>query len=178
MSLSKEKAQQIYLEHSTYIYRVALLITKSAANAEDIVQDAFIQFFQKYDTFDESKPIKPWIYKIALNTARKLLRKQRRLTLWRIPLEQQAISLENIVLANEGKFELWEKINKLGLKYREMIVLHYYMSFKLPEISEILGIPLGTCKSRLHHALKKLRILLPEEQQFQYPLEEIGGRRV
>jgi RNA polymerase sigma-70 factor, ECF subfamily len=178
LSLPREEAQQIYLEHSPYVYRVALFITKSAANAEDIVQDTFIQFFQKYDAFDASKPIKPWIYKIALNTARKMLRRQRRLTFWKTLPEQLSASVENVVLTNEGKHELWDKVNKLGIKYREMIVLHFYLSFKLSEISEILEIPLGTCKSRLHHALKKLRVSFPENHQVQYPLEEIGGRHL
>jgi hypothetical protein len=57
LSLTKEEARQIYQEHSPYVFRVALFITKSEASAEDIVQDTFMQIFKKYDTFDKSKSL-------------------------------------------------------------------------------------------------------------------------
>ncbi len=64
--------------------------------------------------------------------------------------------MEDKILKNEAAEELWTVINKLTLKSREIIVLHYYSGLKLQEISTILGIPLGTCKSRLNTALTSL----------------------
>jgi hypothetical protein len=59
--ISKEKAEMIFKEHSNYIYRVALFLSKSKELADDITQETFIQVFRKYYTFDSSKPIQPWI---------------------------------------------------------------------------------------------------------------------
>jgi RNA polymerase sigma-70 factor (ECF subfamily) len=75
--LSKEKAETIFKEHSNYIYRVALFLTQSKELADDITQETFIQVFRKYYTFDSSKPIQPWIYKVTLNITRNMLRKQK-----------------------------------------------------------------------------------------------------
>ncbi|WP_042161082.1 RNA polymerase sigma factor [Paenibacillus gorillae] len=178
MHLTKEEARQIYEEHSPNVYRVALFMTKSAANSEDIVQETFMIVFQKFDTYDAARPIKPWIYKIALNEVRKHLNKQRRQLFRKWPTEQTVVSAENDVLQEEGNHELWNEVSKLGMKYKEVIVLHFYLDFKLSEIAAMLGIPLGTCKSRLFYALRKLKVALPKNEGLQISLDKNGGRYI
>lgn len=70
----------------------------------------------------------------------------------------------NTVFKDEEEKELWEAINDLSLKNREVLVLHYFSDMKLDEISESLGIPLGTCKSRLNSALDALRRRFPKNE--------------
>lgn len=161
--ISKEKAEAIFREHSAYVYRVALFLTKSKALADDITQETFLQVFRKFSRFDDSKPIQPWIYRITLNTTRNMLRKQRWLYfVGEVPETTDLKSMENTFIKSEEARELWKEINKLALKSREVIVLHFYCGMKLKEAAEIIGIPLGTCKSRLNQGLKTLRKNLPE----------------
>lgn len=160
--ISKEKAEMIFKEHSNYIYRVALFLTKSKELADDITQETFIQVFRKYYTFDSSKPIQPWIYKVTLNITRNVLRKQKWLKfIGKLPEKSSLNLVENTVLKTEEENELWREIIKLNFKSREMVILHFYSGMKLKEISDSLGIPIGTCKSRLNTALNTLRKQIP-----------------
>lgn len=161
--ISKEKAEAVFQEYSTYVYRVALFLTKSKMLADDITQEAFMQIFRTYDKFDDDKPIKPWIYKITLNTTRNILRKQRWLHfVGDTPEIMDMESIESAYIKGEEAGKLWEEINKLTLKSREVIILHFYCGMKLKEIAEIIDVPLGTCKSRLNQGLNALRKNLPE----------------
>lgn len=145
--ITQEQAESIFSEYSSAIYRTALFMCKSKSLADDITQETFIKVFEKFNTYDQSRPLAPWIYKIALNITRNTLRKQRWLSfLFEIPDKESSYSIESKVLKNELDREIWNEINRLTLNSREIIVLHYYLGFKLNEISSILEIPQGTCK--------------------------------
>lgn len=162
--ISKEKAETLFSEHSAYIYRTALFLTKEKAAAEDITQEVFLQLFRKYHLLDASRPIKPWIYKITLNITRNMLRKRKWCNLFgETPDKRLGEWVEDQVIRSEEEEALWREINQLPLKSREVIILHFYSGLKLREISDVLNIPLGTCKSRLNQALNTLRKRLPED---------------
>lgn len=137
------------------------------------MQDTFIKIYKKYHQYDMSKPIEPWIYRITVNTARNMLRKQKWLSFFRdIPQQECNEFVESAFLFEEEKKELWQAINKLSGKSREVIVLHFYLGMKLNEVAEILNIPLGTCKSRLNSALNSLRKYYEKEISSEF----IGGQ--
>lgn len=161
--ISREQAEELFHSYSSYVYQTALYITKSKVLADDITQETFIRVFDKYHTYDPTKPIKPWIYKIVLNIARNMLRKQKWLTFIGVAPEQAGSNTtEQFVLQDERNQELWRDIDSLSVKSREVVVLHFFSGLKLHEAAEVLGIPIGTCKSRLNTALKQLRKQLPE----------------
>jgi RNA polymerase sigma factor (sigma-70 family) len=173
IELTREKAEIIFNEHSNYIYRIALYLTKSKSIADDITQETFIQVFKKFNTFDSTKPLKPWLYKVALNITRNILRKQKWLKYTdELPEINCFKSVEDSVLKSEEREELWRQINHLSIKSREVLVLHFYSGLKLQETSEVLGIPLGTCKSRLNYALNTLRKQIPQNE---FSLLDGGG---
>ncbi len=156
--LTKEKAEMIFNEHSNYVYRIALFLTKSEDIADDVTQETFIQAFQKFDSYDTARPLQPWLYKIALNITRNINRKQKWLKFTdELPEVSCFESVESSVLKNEEKIQLWRQIDILSVKCKEVLVLHFYLGLKLQEVSEILSIPLGTCKSILNYALNALR---------------------
>lgn len=162
--ITKEQAEAIYEEYSAYVFKTALFLTKSRTIADDVTQETFIQIFRKYYTFDLTKPIKPWIYKITLNITRNMLRRHKWLHLFGDMTETVDLyNVEDSVLKGEEEREILSEINKLPQKSKEIIVLHYYAELKLNEIVEVLNIPLGTCKSRLNTALTILRRNLPED---------------
>lgn len=75
--LTEEEARAIYKEHSPYVYGIALMMTRSAPMADDIMQDTFLRAFQKYHTYDSARPLRPWLYRITVNLIKSLKRKQR-----------------------------------------------------------------------------------------------------
>jgi RNA polymerase sigma factor (sigma-70 family) len=165
--IEKEVAHQLYKQHATYVFRTALFLTKSKTLAEDITQETFIQIFKKYHTYNQSKPIKPWIYTITLNITRNMLRKKKWLLFGNLLnqyVKEANETTETTILKNEEEKELWYKIDRLPKKSKEVIVLHYYVGLKITEVSEVIKIPLGTCKSRLNTALTILRKELPKNK--------------
>lgn len=157
-NVTQKCAEQLYSEYSSFVYRIALFLTKSKSLAEDVTQETFIQVFKKYHMYDLNRSIEPWIYKITINTCRNMYRKSKWLSFIGHPLEQESNDLiEEAFFKEQEKLELLQKINKLSQKSREVIVLHFYLDMKLSEVSKVLNIPLGTCKSRLNTALTSLR---------------------
>ncbi|GAA4837173.1 sigma-70 family RNA polymerase sigma factor [Paenibacillus vulneris] len=157
-SISEEQSRAIFEEHAPYVYGIALMITKSAMLADDITQETFLRAFNKYHLYNPDKPLRPWLYRITINLVRSTLRKQRWLTFFgQVPVEASGGSVESIVLKNESERELWQLVNRLSPKRREVLILVYYAGLPLHEAAALLDIRLGTCKSRLHAALQQLR---------------------
>lgn len=143
--------------------------------AEDTFQTTFMTVYQKAETFEEGKRFKPWLYAIATNQAIDASRKRKR---------RQTISLENewgsgessakagslrdvlesngekpdsLAMMDEKKVQVRKAIDTLPENLRQVLLLAYFHEFKYQEISEVLEIPLGTVKSRLHAALEKFQ---------------------
>lgn len=176
-NITREEARCLYEENIAYIYKASLFLTKSKVMAEDISQEVFLKAFEKYGTFDQSKPIKPWLYQIMLNMVRTQCKKKKRYIFWN-EVEDEVISddvlIEHEILRNEEDRELWLKINQLSIKLREVIVLHFYLGMKLEEVAKVLNIPVGTCKSRLNAALNKLR----KDKEIQNITYVVGGNEI
>ncbi|MGD8191345.1 RNA polymerase sigma factor [Brevibacillus ginsengisoli] len=158
MLISKVKAQELFEMYSPFVFRMAYLITRSKTLADDAVQETFLRIYQKYDLFDQTKPIQPWISAITVNVTRNLLRKNK----WQVltdffPSIRARDSVEDSYIQNETQQALWKLIQVLPVKSKEILVLRYYAELQLAEIATILQIPIGTCKSRLNCALKHLR---------------------
>ncbi|OKP92412.1 RNA polymerase sigma factor [Paenibacillus sp. P32E] len=166
--ISEERAREMFKEHSSYIYGVALMITNHRVLADDITQETFLRAFAKFNLYDDTKALRPWLYRITVNTARNMLRKKSRKQLFTgIPEVDAEDSAELMAIQSENKQLLWLAVSRLSLKQREVVTLHYYVGLPLPETALALSVPLGTCKSRLHAALKKLRQYYEKEPELQ-----------
>jgi RNA polymerase sigma-70 factor (ECF subfamily) len=139
------------------------------AAAEDIFQETFLQVHQSADQFDPQRRFRPWLFTIAANKARDLMRSQARRPT--NPLQAtispnddesgQFIDLMQSADAMPGEAMEREELQKIvqntveGMPehLREILLLSYFHQFPYKEISDILGIPLGTVKSRLHAAV-------------------------
>ncbi|WP_231938143.1 RNA polymerase sigma factor [[Bacillus] enclensis] len=163
MFIDEAKAEMIFNEYRQYIFRTALLLTKSRSLADDITQETFIILLSKYDTYDPERPIKPWIYTITMNVAKTILKKQKILKYFSYFSDESSHdrvdSVEEHFLKSDDIQEIWKIVNSLSWKSKEVIILHFYSGLTLKECSHVLGIPLGTAKSRLHTALQQLRRL-------------------
>lgn len=157
-AISKEEAEEMFNQYKMYIYQSALFLTHSHELADDVTQEVFIKAIVYYHTYDASRPIKAWLYKIMMNVSRTMMKKQKSY----IPLESivevgSDVCVESNVLIDERNKEILQAIDKLGDKIKEVLYMHYYLEMKLEDVADILDIPVGTCKSRLHTGLRRLR---------------------
>jgi RNA polymerase sigma factor (sigma-70 family) len=173
--LTEGDARLLFEEHRDYVLKIAYLLSKSQTMADDILQETFVQVFRKYDTYDSSKPFEPWLYRLTVNIAKNILRKQRWLFFTaetKEQVDQNEPTPTERLLQDEMTQAMKSEIQKLSFNSREIIILHFYTGLTLNEISETLGIPVGTCKSRLNTALNKLRKQLKGNDFFKF---ETGG---
>jgi RNA polymerase sigma-70 factor (ECF subfamily) len=136
---------------------------------DDVFQETFLQLFTSQESFDRSRPLRPWLYTIAANKAKDALRKMQRTAA--IPIgtmtESEDMSFGDMlnVLGSEEErpFEDLEKdetaanvrgvIANMPDNLREILILAYFNKFSYKQLSDILSIPIGTVKSRLHTAV-------------------------
>jgi RNA polymerase sigma-70 factor (ECF subfamily) len=140
--------------------------------AEDVFQNTFLQVHTKRGLYEDGRPVRPWLYAIATHQAVDALRKVGRHPT--ISLDQRVEGSETepgslidlltsdvpgpLSQMQEDERREWVKsaISRLPDTLRQTLILAYYQDLKYREIAEILKIPVGTVKSRLHAALSKL----------------------
>ncbi len=138
------------------------------AAAEDLFQETFLQIHLSADTFDASRRFRPWLFTIAANKGRDLLRKKKRRRTVELsaPLRgsdrgtSMVDLLEVDIPAPDERLDADEQdrlvqlaLDELGAPLREVLVLGYFQRLSYARIAEDLGIPLGTVKSRMHAAV-------------------------
>ena len=139
------------------LYRVAWSYMGNNADVEDAVQDALIRAWEKRDTLRDLKQFRPWMARILTNRCRDMLRKRKRWSFY--PLEEDTSQVE----MPEIETPILEAIKKLKPEQRLVMTLYYVDGYSIQEITEALGIPSGTVKTRMRNARKHLsRILLVE----------------
>jgi len=150
-------------EHQTIAFRTAYLLTGSAADAEDAVQEAFVKAYRALGRFRQGAPFRPWLLSIVANEARNRRRsagRRERLALRAAedPLSGGAVpSPEAALLDAEQREELLAAVNDLREDDRLVIACRYFMGLSEEETAEALGWRRGTVKSRTSRALERLR---------------------
>jgi RNA polymerase sigma-70 factor, ECF subfamily len=136
-------------------YRLAYSYVKNVDDALDIVQESILKAFSYIDSLKSSDLIKPWFYRIIINTSLDFLRKKKGV----VVVDEETISLYDSGVTDKYEdMDLKEAIEELPDKYRNVIVLRYFEDLKLEEIAEILEEKVSTIKTRLYTALEKLHI--------------------
>ncbi len=142
--------------------RVAFLITQDAHLADDIMQDAFLQFYRRIAQYDERRPFAPYFIRIVVNLAIQAARQQQRLVSLTIEVEDTTMlsTPESEAEAAELRKIIGVALKALSAEQRAVIVMRYYLEFSEREMAEHLNCPPGTISWRLHAARKRLRGLL------------------
>ncbi len=153
----------LYDRHRRLVYRTALVITNDAEAAADLLQDVFLRLYRFAANIDPLRPLEPWLYRMTANLAYDWVKRRSR---WPRPLEDLIDLIAGAARNNPSdvveKNDEWQRVQRavsaLPLNQRIVVVLYYLNDLSLQEISDILTIPVGTVKSRLHYgrlALKK-----------------------
>ena len=151
------------------VFQICFRMLGNRHEAEDISQEAFIRAYVNIHTFNQKRKFSTWLYRIATNLCIDRIRKKK-------PdyyLDAEVKGTEGLTMysqvAAEGQLpeeeveemelqnEIQRQIMKLPDKYRSVIVLKYIEELPLQEISEILDLPLGTVKTRIHRGREALR---------------------
>lgn len=151
-------------EHQQALYRLAYLMLGDASDAEDIAQEAFVRAFRALDTFDETRPVRPWLLSIAANLARNRRRSIGRYlqALTRaVRREPEPVTMIGERSAQHWEADtLWQAVRRLPAPDQEIIYLRFFLDLSEAESAITLEIAQGTVKSRLHRALARLRAIV------------------
>ncbi len=137
----------------------------SEEESMDVIQDVWLRVIQKFRQLRKPAAFPAWLFKIARNIVISRFKKNLQFetvcsdnNLNCIPQEQDDAQLSGFT-----SWEIHESLDKLKVIHRECLVLHFIEGFSLCEVSIILGIPIGTVKSRLYYAKRALQCLLKVE---------------
>jgi RNA polymerase sigma-70 factor (ECF subfamily) len=158
--------EELYKRYGSRLYTVAYRITGSAADAEDLVQDMFLQVFRRLESFRGEAALGTWLHRLAINTCLDFVRsKQGR----RQRVTDAADDLDALESPAAGpwraeaaldRMDLERAIAQLPPSYRRAFLLHDVEGLEHHEIGAALGIAEGTSKSLLFKARMRLRSLL------------------
>lgn len=136
---------------------------------EDVFQETFLQLYTSQDSFDISRPLRPWLFTIAANKAKDALRKMQRQSTMSMGTLADAgdVSIDEVVnilksyettpdqeaSKDETAQRVRQVIAEMPENLRGILILAYFEQFSYKHMAEILSIPIGTVKSRLHTAV-------------------------
>jgi RNA polymerase sigma-70 factor (ECF subfamily) len=163
---------ELVSRYQTRLYNAIMRVLGHAEDAADVVQDSFLNAFQSLSSFKGDAEFFTWLYRIAFNSAMSHKRRKR-----------ATVSLDTV--QEEGKFdpedptdyikpgsalarleeedELHKAMSRLSVEHKEVLVLKDIEGMRYEEIADILGVPIGTIRSRLHRARIELHSLLTSE---------------
>jgi RNA polymerase sigma-70 factor (ECF subfamily) len=136
---------------------------------EDVFQETFLQLFTSRDSFDTERPLRPWLFTIAANKAKDALRKQQRTAAATIGTiaDAQEMSFDDVLdtltsddtmpyeKLEDGEIasQVRQVVADMPENLREILILAYFNKFSYKQMADVLSIPIGTVKSRLHTAV-------------------------
>jgi len=154
------------------LYPMVLRLLGSPEDAQDVLQDAFVRGFEKLDQFQGDSSFFTWMYRITVNLAMSRLRKRRIRRFFPLadprggdrgfdpPDESEAGAPSHAVERAEREAIVTAALNSLEPEHRAVVVLKDYEGRRYEEIGELLGVPVGTVRSRLHRARQQLKLRL------------------
>jgi RNA polymerase sigma-70 factor, ECF subfamily len=161
---------QLVLRYQDRLYHAALRIADTPEDAHDVVQDAFLNAYQSLSSFKGDSEFFTWLYRIAFNAAISQKRKRRptarldgdrngKPTIDPVD-ESHGITPGDTMQQSEEEVRLHAAIQRLSTEHRAVLMMKDLDGMKYEEIAEVLDVPIGTVRSRLHRARLDLRNLL------------------
>jgi len=171
--------EEVYRRHYGDVFRFVYSKVRDYNDALDLTSEVFLKALKGFKGFKGLSSVKTWLFSIAVNVVRDYWSyRNRHLPLLPAPYSEEADDLDNPMLAREDEYEeeedtpdfavplgiFKEAYYSLPEPYREVLYLFYVEKMTYREISEALGVSMGTVKSRLNRAKGKLKRLLKEEE--------------
>ncbi len=158
--------QELVNSYGDRLLRSAFWLCGNETDAQDLVQDTFLQAIRSVHRFEGRSTVYTWLHAILLNLTRHYHRDRKRIV-YDDELAGREVSVpeENSSQLDVGTAAsaLSEALRQISGAHREVIILRYYENLKIHEIARHLGISKGTVKSRLHYAVGEMQKLMPGE---------------
>lgn len=137
-----------------YLYRM----TGDSFLAEDLTQETFVRALDSLPRLRDGNKLKNWLYRIAGNLARDHFKKAqtREIPSEELDEHENTVRVSRIIERQEASGAVRRALRELKPEQREALILRFYEELPILEIAEIMGVPPGTIKSRIHYALKIL----------------------
>ncbi len=163
--------QELVRQYKDSVYAFLRRFLNNRDLVDDVFQETFMQLYVSRDTFDQSRPLRPWLFTIAANKAKDALRRSQRVDATNLGsmFDSDEHSIDDVLntldhddrmpyddlIREETAAQVRRIIVRMPVKLREILILAYFNKFPYAEIAGILGIPVGTVKSRLHIAVNR-----------------------
>ncbi|EJR97662.1 sigma-70 family RNA polymerase sigma factor [Bacillus cereus group sp. MYBK163-2] len=179
MESGDQEAFQIIYEYTCKdIYRtVVFLVGSQNQDVDDIVNEVYINMWKSIRNYDMNRSFRFWLHGLVVKEVQDWRRKSwRRFRIFekkKMYEQDRSYIMDEAILHKETRSELVEVVQNLSYKHREVVIMRYFHEYRLDEIAALLQTPIGTVKSRLHTALKRLRMemeQMPNERE-----EEVNG---
>ncbi|MEA3336532.1 MAG: sigma-70 family RNA polymerase sigma factor [Chloroflexota bacterium] len=175
----------LFERYKDYVYRVSFMTLRNSNDAEEATQETFMDVLRGLNRYDVegAARFETWLYRVTVNRCKTRLRRKKLPSadweeieerLERLPADHDAMSgqtsgtidgnPEGHALRRDEKQRLWRAVDQLGEIHREVILLRYGQQYSYDEIADALDINIGTVKSRLFNAHKKLREIVTMQE--------------
>jgi RNA polymerase sigma-70 factor (ECF subfamily) len=163
---------EIFHQYEQMVFNVALRMSGDREDAADLSQEIFLRVYRHIGRFRGRSSLKTWIYRVALNCCRSRLSRRRLPVLSTPDLANNALARirdrragpERVAIGRDRARQLFEALQTLPRVYREAVVLRDVEELAYNEISAVLGVRLGTVRSRIARGRDRLRRALEEEE--------------
>jgi RNA polymerase sigma-70 factor, ECF subfamily len=160
----EEIFEQAVKKYTPRIYKMIYNMTNNYEITEDLTQDVFMNAWRGFKSFRGDSSIYTWLYRISLNTVFKYRRQNARMekivSIDAIAPPETKNSPEKTMVNKDDRQIVKQMLYSLPTKHQEILILRYYEDFDYLQISQTLGVPIGTVRSRIHRALFKLEELV------------------
>jgi RNA polymerase sigma-70 factor (ECF subfamily) len=146
-------------------YAIAYRILRDAERAQDAVQQALLIAWRELPRLRDADRFGPWLHRLLVNACYEELRRHRRWSARLRALPVDGPSTPDSTLSIDDRDVLDRAFVRLTPQHRAVVVLHLYAGLTLAEVADVVGVPLGTVKSRLHYATKTLRAAIVADSQ-------------
>lgn len=154
----RTETEKLIEKYRDNLFAAAFSVCRNPQDADDVVQETFIQYHTADRCFENEQHIRAWLIRTAINKAKNINR-----AFWRrtsVPLEEY---IETLVFETPEAEGLFEEVMRLPEKYRTVIHLFYYEDYAVREIAKVLGLSENNVKVRLTRGREMLRKALKEE---------------
>ncbi|MCL1699088.1 sigma-70 family RNA polymerase sigma factor [Lysinibacillus sp. Bpr_S20] len=156
-----EAFAQLFSQYEIDLYKMAYVYVGNEADALDVVQEVAYRSFKYIHSLQSVTYVKTWLMRIVINCASDLLKKRGQNRPFEAELEIGEESLEEL----PEKWALEDVMAKLTKEEKDVILLRFYHDYTLSQVAQVLQLKLGTTKTILYRALKKLKQALEQEVQ-------------
>ncbi len=146
-------------------YAIAYRILRDVQRAQDAVQQAFLIAWRELPRLRDPERFSPWLYRLVVNACYGELRRHRRWTSLISVLPVDGPSGADPTVSVDDRDTLDRAFSRLTPEHRAVFVLHHHVGLSVADIADVVGVPVGTVKSRLHHATRSLRAAIVADSQ-------------